>query len=124
MEQGKKLKNLRASRFTKLQQIVLEPTSPFTALVLLAIGQFVHSISGATGLFMNMTGNQKALRNIMLIAAVLNIGINIILIPSLGIYGAAIAAMVSLIAWNITTLIYIKMKFGKTTGYFPLPEFL
>ena len=29
MEQGKKLKNLRASRFTKLQQIVLEPTSPF-----------------------------------------------------------------------------------------------
>ena len=32
MEQGKKLKNLRASRFTKLQQIVLEPTSPFITL--------------------------------------------------------------------------------------------
>jgi len=96
----------------------------YPALVLLAIGQFVHSISGAAGLFMNMTGNQKALRNIMLIAAVLNIGITIILIPSLGICGAAVAAMVSLIAWNITSLIYIKMKFGKTTGYFPIPELL
>jgi len=73
---------------------------------------------------MNMTGNQKVLRNIMLIAAVLNIGINIVLIPSYGIYGAAVAAMVSLMCWNITTLIYVKMKFGKTTGYFPIPELL
>jgi len=96
----------------------------YPALVLLAIGQFVTSISGATGLFMNMTGNEKVFRNVMLVAAALNIGINIILIPSLGIYGAAIAAMVSLMCWNITALIYIKMKFGKTTGYFPLPEFL
>jgi len=96
----------------------------YPALVLLVIGQFVNSISGATLLFMNMTGNQKVLRNIMLIAAVLNIGINIVLIPSYGIYGAAVAAMVSLITWNVITLIYIKMKFGKTTGYFPIPELL
>jgi len=96
----------------------------YPALVFLVIGQFVNSISGATGLFMNMTGNEKVFRNIMLIAAMLNIGMNIVLIPSLGILGAAVAAMVSLMCWNITTLIYIKMKFGKTTGYFPIPELL
>jgi len=92
----------------------------YPAMVFLAIGQFINSISGATGLFMNMTGNEKIFRNIMLISAVLNIGINIVLIPGHGILGASVAAMVSITFWNITTLIYIKMKFGKTTGYFPL----
>jgi len=93
----------------------------YAALVFLVLGQFAHSISGATGLFMNMTGNQKVLRNIMLLAAVFNIGLNLLLIPGHGIHGAAIAAMVSLSGWNILTLIYIKIKFGKTTGYLPLP---
>jgi len=96
----------------------------YPALVILALGQFVHSISGATALFMNMTGNQKVLRNIMFFAALTNIGMNLLLIPEHGINGAAVAAMVSLSVWNITTLIYIKMKFGKTTGYFPLPAWL
>jgi O-antigen/teichoic acid export membrane protein len=93
----------------------------YPALVVLVLGQFVNSISGATGLFMNMTGNQKALRNIMFVAALTNIGLNLLLIPKLGINGASLAAMVSLVAWNTSTLIYIKIKFGKTTGYFPMP---
>jgi O-antigen/teichoic acid export membrane protein len=92
----------------------------YPALVLLVLGQFVHSISGATGLFMNMTGNQNVFRNIVFIAATTNIGINLLLIPLYGINGAAIAAMVSLTGWNIATLCYIKMKFGKTTGYLPM----
>jgi O-antigen/teichoic acid export membrane protein len=96
-----------------------EFTVAYPALVLLVMGQFVHSISGATGLFMNMTGNQNVFKNIVLAAAVTNICVNLLLIPPYGIYGAAIAAMVSFMSWNITTLIYIKMKFGRTTGYFP-----
>ncbi len=96
----------------------------YPALIILVIGQFVHSISGATGVFMNMTGNQKVFKNIMLFAALTNIGLNYFLIPELGINGAAVAAMVSLSIWNITTLIYIKMKYGKTTGYFPRLKWL
>lgn len=95
----------------------------YPALILLVIGQFVSSISGATALFMNMTDNQKILSRIMFMAALINVGLNLALIPDYGIYGAAIATMVTLIFWNITTLIYIKIKFGKTTGYFPLPHF-
>ena len=94
-------------------------TIAYPALVLLVLGQFVHSISGATGLFMNMTGNQKVFRNIVFIAAVSNIVINLLLTPEYGIYGAAIAGMASLTGWNIAALWYIKLKFGKTTGYFP-----
>lgn len=92
----------------------------YPALVLLVIGQFINSISGSSGIFMNMTGNQNVFRNIMIIAAGLNIGLNLLLIPHFGMNGTAIAAMISLCIWNITTLTYIKIKFGKTTGYFPI----
>lgn len=96
-----------------------EFTVAYLPLLLLVLGQFVHSISGSTGLFMNMTGNQNVVRNILFIAAISNIGLNILLTPDYGIYGAATAAMVSIAGWNIATLLYIKLKFGKTTGYFP-----
>ena len=91
----------------------------YPALLFLVLGQFVNSISGSTGYFMNMTGNQNIFRNIMFFTALANIGLNLLLIPAYGIYGSAMAAMVSLSFWNISTLIYIKMKYGKTTGFFP-----
>jgi O-antigen/teichoic acid export membrane protein len=92
----------------------------YIALVVLVIGQFVNSISGSTGMFLNMTENQNIYRNIMIIAAVLNIVLNFWLVPWIGINGAAIATMMSLCFWNITILVYLKLKFGKTTGYFPI----
>jgi len=42
------------------------------------------------------------------------------LIPHYGIIGASIAGMVSISFWNISALVYIKAKYGKTIGYFPL----
>ncbi len=92
----------------------------YPALVILVLGQFVHSVAGATGYFMNMTGNQNMFRNIVCIAALANVILNLLLIPQYGIYGSAVAAMVSVMFWNISTLIYIKYKFGRTTGYLPL----
>ncbi|HDQ41845.1 MAG TPA: flippase [Desulfonatronum sp.] len=104
-----------------LQTIFGEPFgAAYPALVLLILGQFVNSISGATGYFMNMTGHQNMFRNIVFVAALANILLNVLLTPRYGLHGAAIAAMVSIITWNVATLIYIKSKFGKTTGYFPL----
>lgn len=92
----------------------------YPALVLLVLGQFANSISGATGLFMNMTGNQNIIRNIMFIVVFINLGLNWFLIPIYGILGAAISAMVSIAGWNMAALIYIKVKFGRSIGYFPL----
>jgi len=96
-----------------------EFTQSYPALTILLVGYFVSMASGANGLFMNMTGNQNVFRNIMLVAAAINIGLNLLLIPRFGIYGAALAATISLTVWNITTLLYMKLKFGRTTGYFP-----
>lgn len=95
-------------------------TVAYSALALLAVGQFVNSASGSTGMLMNMTGHQVALKNIMIGAAAINIAINLLLTPSYGMIGAAIAGSVSIAFWNIYALIFIKRKFGKTLGYLPM----
>jgi O-antigen/teichoic acid export membrane protein len=92
----------------------------YMALVFLLIGQFINSISGSTGIFMNMTGHEKKLKNIICISALINISLNLLLIPRYGIEGAAFGAMVSVIFWNIYILAYIKSKYGVVIGYMPI----
>jgi O-antigen/teichoic acid export membrane protein len=96
----------------------------YPSLVFLSIGQFVNSVSGSTGIFMNMTGHEKKLSNILLGAAVMNVAMGLLLIPSVGMIGAALSGMTSIAFWNIYTLLYIKFKYGRTIGYFPGCVFL
>lgn len=96
-----------------------EFTVAFAAMVFLVVGQFINSICGSTGYFMSMTGNQNVFRNIIICAAVITVGLSFALIPPFGIIGAASAGMVSLAFWNISTLLYINLKYGKIIGYLP-----
>lgn len=98
-----------------------EFTVAYVAMFLLAIGQFVNSISGADFTFMTMTGHERVLGNIMFASAAVNVGLNLVLIPRLGIDGAAFSAMFALCMWNIAVLLYIKAKYGENIGYIPLP---
>lgn len=98
----------------------LEFQIAYTALAFLVVGQFVNAISGSTAIFMNMTGNEKKLRDIVFGAAVINIILNLFLVPRLGINGAAIAAAVSMSYWNVYILIFIKLKYGLSIGYSPI----
>lgn len=91
----------------------------YIPLILLSVGHFIHCITGATGIFMNMTGNQNSYKNIMAIAAFLNIGLNYLLIPHYGIYGASISAVAILISISIATLIFIWLRYGQVVGYLP-----
>jgi O-antigen/teichoic acid export membrane protein len=91
----------------------------YWAMFFLVLGQFVNSISGSTGYFMNMTGHQNIFRNVMLITALLNVTLNLVLIPQFGIIGAALTAMFCYVLWNSLLLLYIKIKYGRTIGYFP-----
>ncbi|PLX94444.1 MAG: flippase [Desulfuromonas sp.] len=96
-----------------------EFTSAYPVLLILIVGQFVNSVSGSTGNFMNMTGHEKVFKNIIAVAGVLNLGLCFLLIPSYGVLGAAVSAALSLALWNLWTLCFIKKKFGKSIGYFP-----
>jgi O-antigen/teichoic acid export membrane protein len=61
------------------------------ALGILAIGQLVHVGVGSAGFILNMTGNEKHTAIAVTLGAALNILLNILLIPSFGIEGAAMA---------------------------------
>lgn len=92
----------------------------YGALLILVFGQFVNSASGSTGYFVNMTGDQVAYQNIMIVAALACIILNVLLVPRFGIEGAALAGSLSLVIWNVYLLILIKRKYGRTIGYVPL----
>ncbi len=90
-----------------------------TALVILVVGYFTNAISGPVGNILNMTGHQVVFQNIVLSAAVVNIILNIILVPRFGINGAAAAGTVSMCLWNIISVIYVRKKFNILTLYIP-----
>lgn len=90
-----------------------------SVLLFLIIGQLVNALSGPVLYILNMTGKEVVARNIVLAAAVLNLVLNYILIPLYGIEGAAIAATLSMIVWNLGALIYIYKNYGiLTVAYF------
>jgi len=91
-----------------------------TALILLILGQFINAVSGSVGYILNMTGNQTSFRNIVLTATAVNVGLNFLLIPRLGIVGAGIASLVCLLTWNIASVISVRKRFGFLTMYLPL----
>lgn len=80
------------------------------AFYILLASVFLNVVSGCTGNYMNMTGKQVALQNILLSTAVINILLNILLIPLYGIVGASIASFTAVFYWNLLALIYIWKK--------------
>ena len=90
-----------------------------TAFIFLSCGRLISSFSGSVGNILQMTGNQNIYAKILLFGAILNVLLNLILIPRYGINGAATASMSSLIVWNLSMVLVIKKKFGFYTFYIP-----
>nr|WP_286478624.1 MATE family efflux transporter [Empedobacter falsenii] len=81
-----------------------------TALIILVIGQILISSLGSSAIYLNMTGRPKVFRGFLLIALVINLSLNLILIPKFGIIGASITYVVTILFWNICSVIYIYRK--------------
>ncbi|MBI5236608.1 MAG: flippase [Deltaproteobacteria bacterium] len=62
-----------------------------SALVILTLGQVVYMTFGLAGQLLLMTGQEVAVRNITLAAAIVNIILCLVLIPPLGATGAALS---------------------------------
>jgi len=92
----------------------------YIALIFLVLGQAFNSLAGPTGYFMNMTGAHIVVSRIMFTAAILNVSLCCILIPTYGISGAALAAMISSLYWNLLALLYIYYKYNFSIYYIPL----
>ena len=86
-----------------------------SALLILAFSQVINAMSGSVGIILNMTGKEKVFRNVLTAALLINISLNLFLIPIYGIEGAAIASASSLIFWNLYSVFYVYKHYGVLT---------
>jgi len=76
----------------------------YISLLILLSGQAVNALTGSVGLLMAMTGHQKEAAKIIGASAVLNIFLNLLFIPAMGMSGAAISTAISLAVVNLAML--------------------
>jgi O-antigen/teichoic acid export membrane protein len=82
------------------------------ALVLISVGVLFSAASGNVDQILNMTNNQKILRNIVLVTFLLNVALNFIFISKYGINGAAAASLITNIVLNGLCVLAIKRNLG------------
>ena len=88
----------------------------YIPLIILCSARALTSTMGSVSFLLIMTGNQSlAARNVG-IAAILNLTLNLILIPMLGITGAAVSTAVSLLVLNLlqTVAVISKLQINPT----------
>lgn len=81
-------------------------------LVILALGQFIAAICGSVGYLLMMSGNEKALRNNTLVSGLFSLVLNLILIPSYGVIGAAISGCTAMVIRSILGTIQVYRHLG------------
>ncbi len=88
-----------------------EFTIGYAALVFLLIGQCVNAFAACSGWILTMTIHERVAAIILGLAALVNIVLNVLLVPNYGMIGAAIATSVSVIAANIalTSVAWVRL---------------
>jgi O-antigen/teichoic acid export membrane protein len=89
-----------------------EFTEGFKALQILCMGQIVNGLAGSVGSVLHMTGHEIKALQAMGLSAVINIVLNLYLVPRYGMEGAALATAISLSVWNILMVILVKKYTG------------
>ena len=83
----------------------------YTVLIL-TISQLFNVAFGSVLTLLNMTGKQKIVQYIVIVATIINFVLCCIFIPRWGIIGAAIANAVNMLCWNLIASIYIKKHYN------------
>jgi len=87
-------------------------TAGATALLILAAGQLANAVTGPTGMLLTMTGKQKWELANTISMVTFNFLLNLVLIPAMGLIGAAIATAVSIATINGLKLVQVYLLFG------------
>jgi O-antigen/teichoic acid export membrane protein len=94
----------------------------YSPMLILLVGQMANSAAGSVGFLLNMTGHERDTAQGMASAAIINIALNLLLIPLWGIVGAAAATAVSMTVWNVLLWWKVRIKLGINSLAFRLPE--
>lgn len=93
------------------------------AFIVLSIGQLINVSFGPVGQLAIHTGHEKGTAVVIGVGAMINVILNVLLIPQWGMFGAAIATAVSLTAWNLLLTIFIYMRTGILSTPFNFMDF-
>jgi O-antigen/teichoic acid export membrane protein len=81
----------------------------YDALVLLSTGFLVSVVTGPVGPFLAMTGHQKWNVYNAVALAVISLGLNVFLVPRMGIAGAGLAAGIAQALVNVARLVQVRL---------------
>lgn len=83
-----------------------------TCLMVLTVGQFINAACGPTGTIMLMANGEKQLVFLIGTSEGLALGLTLILAPIFGLNGAAAAALIGKLGWNLAAVIWCKRNIG------------
>jgi O-antigen/teichoic acid export membrane protein len=90
----------------------------YLPLVILLCGQIINAMTGMVSGLMTMTGYQKTFFTFYFLAFLIQFFLNIILIPSIGITGAAIGSSLAMIFLNLAAYTFVKRKLKIKASFF------
>ena len=97
-------------------------------LIVLAVGQLVIATAGSSAMILQFSGREKSELENGLIGCGVNVALNLVLIPTYGSMGAAVATAFSLSLINVRRLIQVRALLGALpydrTTVFALPTIL
>ncbi len=88
----------------------------YPVLLILSFGQLINVAAGPVGVVMKMTNLQSLYAKVMAWSLVLNLVLNLLLVPRYGVYGAAIATSTGMIMINVGAWYLCKKRLGLSTG--------
>ena len=99
-----------------------EFTAGYAALVILIMGQLVKAGAGLIGGILQMTGGHRIYMKVNIVWGIINIVLNILLVPRFGMIGAAAATAFSLSMIDVICIFIIKKRlsiwtFAKGAGF-------
>lgn len=87
----------------------------WACLALLAAAQTVPAAAGLAPHLLNMTGHEVAGAAVMAVAVVVSLGLGLVLIPRIGITGAAIATSASMVTRAVGHALLVRHRLGLRT---------
>lgn len=88
----------------------------FLPLMVLSGAHLLTLWAGTTNVLLNMIGRERDVMTAALVATGVNIALNLFLIPSLGMLGAACSSAGSLVVWRGMLSLYLRRRLVAPTG--------
>jgi O-antigen/teichoic acid export membrane protein len=83
---------------------------------IIGLGYLISSLFALNEACLLMLGEEKLYQKIMLAACIINLILNLLLIPVMKELGAALASLITIVSWNLAAAYYTRKKLQLPTG--------